>query len=66
MPGVPVTYLCRECKAENEIYEYVEFIDCRTCKRRIKLSAPITAHLKKAFPNGLKLNPDDYTTGESE
>lgn len=50
----PFNYICSFCGAENTIYEYVEFIDCYACKKKIKFSEDMKRNMKGRFANGVK------------
>lgn len=42
-------YLCRECGAENAVCEYVEFLDCYACGKRLKQGDEWKAECRKIF-----------------
>ena len=42
-------YLCRECGAENAVHEYVEFLDCYACGKRLKQGEEWKAECRKIF-----------------
>lgn len=42
-------YLCRECGAENAVCEYVEFLDCYACGKRLKQGEEWKAECRKIF-----------------
>lgn len=45
-------YICRECGAENAVCEYVEFLDCYACGKRLKQGEEWKAEYRKTFSVG--------------
>lgn len=55
-------YLCRECGAENAVCEYVEFLDCYACGKRLKQGEEWKAECRKIFSDraGYKFEENVY------